>query len=69
MEKSEHDNVIVYYPEVNGVRESPQQTAPDFLVSFWRNQWKRKPYVIFSSLSLFGDLRVTGGLPVEGHIY
>ncbi|MFZ0929823.1 MAG: hypothetical protein WAN11_14545 [Syntrophobacteraceae bacterium] len=39
MEKSEHDNVIVFYPEVNGIRESPQQTAPDFLVSFWRNQW------------------------------
>jgi hypothetical protein len=39
MEKPEHHNIIVFYPEVNGVRESPQQAATDFMVSFWRNQW------------------------------
>jgi len=40
MEKPKHNNVVIaFYPEVYGIRESSQQAAPDFMVSFWRNQW------------------------------
>ena len=39
MEKSIHNNLIAFYPEVNSIWKSPQQATPKFSIDFSVKQW------------------------------
>src|SRR3990172_1146678 len=39
MKETKHYYILILYHEINGIRESPQQTAPEFVVNLRVKKW------------------------------
>lgn len=39
MKEPKNNNLVIFYHEVDSVRESPEQTAPEFSVNLWVKEW------------------------------
>ena len=39
MKEPEHNNLAVFYHEINSVRKPPEQAAPEVAVNLWVKQW------------------------------
>ncbi|HJZ04652.1 MAG TPA: hypothetical protein VJ327_02175 [Patescibacteria group bacterium] len=39
MKETKHYYLLILYHEINGVRKSPQQTAPEFVVNLRAKKW------------------------------
>jgi hypothetical protein len=39
MEEPKDDDLIIFYPKVDGIRKSPEETTPKFTMYLWVQQW------------------------------
>jgi hypothetical protein len=39
MKEPKHDNLVLFYHEVNSVRKSSEQTAAEFAMNLWVKEW------------------------------
>ncbi len=42
MKKPEYNNPVIFYHEVDSIRESSKQAATEFVINLWIEQWIMK---------------------------